>query len=90
MVPLALSASPKSFVAAVSERQFFETRKRDTLRSHITDSLLANVSLPDTLKNMLRTYQAEERVAEYMEVKPANVVKLGKPTSEDLEDLRYK
>lgn len=68
-----------------SERDFFDQRRRDTLRSHLTDTMLANVAPPKALTDMIRTYQGEERTAEYIEVTPAKTVKLGAPTDADLK-----
>ena len=68
-----------------TEREFFDSRRRDTLRSHLTNSMLANVTPPKAMTDMLRTFQGEERVASYIEVKPAQTVKLGTPTEADLK-----
>lgn len=68
-----------------TESQFFNERRRDTIRSHLTNSMLANVTPPKAMTDMLRTYQGEERIAKYIEVTPAKVVKLGTPTEADLK-----
>lgn len=68
-----------------TEKNFFESRKRDVIRSQLTDSILANVTPPKALTEMLRTYQGEERVVEHIEVEPAKAVSLGEPTAADLE-----
>lgn len=68
-----------------TEQHFFEARKRDAIRGQLTDSMLANVTPPKALTELLRTYQGEQRVAEYIEVTPAKVVKLGEPTEADLK-----
>ena len=68
-----------------SESQFFDQRRRDTIRSHLTNSMLANVTPPKAMTDMLRTYQGEERVAKYLEITPAKSVKLGTPSDADLK-----
>ncbi len=68
-----------------TEREFFDQRRRDTIRSHLTNTMLANVTPPKAMTDMLRTFQGEERVASYIEVKPAQTVKLGTPSEDDLK-----
>ncbi|MFY0614019.1 MAG: SurA N-terminal domain-containing protein [Hyphomicrobiaceae bacterium] len=68
-----------------SESQFFDQRRRDTIRSHLTNSMLANVTPPKAMTDMLRTYQGEERTAKYIAITPAKTVKLGTPTEADLK-----
>ncbi|MFT5509914.1 MAG: peptidyl-prolyl cis-trans isomerase D, partial [Hyphomicrobiaceae bacterium] len=68
-----------------SEKQFFDSRRRDTLRDHLTSSMLASVAPPKAMTDMLLTYQNEERVAKYIEIKPKNVTKIGTPTDADLK-----
>ena len=47
--------------------------------------MLANVTAPKALTDMIRTYQGEERIAAFIELKPDKVVKLGTPTDDDLK-----
>jgi peptidyl-prolyl cis-trans isomerase D len=68
-----------------SEQQFFEARKRDTIRNQITSSILSNVAAPKVLTDMLQTYRDEKRVVQYIEVVPGKAVQLGKPTDKDLK-----
>ncbi len=68
-----------------TENQYFAARKRDTIRDQLTSSLLANVTPPDVLKSMIRTYQGEQRVANYIEVKPDKVGTLPEPSDDDLK-----
>lgn len=71
--------------SGLSEQQFFEARKRDTLRNHITTSMLSNVAPPKVMTELLRTYRGEERIAKYLEVTPEKAVKLDEPTEADLK-----
>lgn len=68
-----------------SEQYFFDARRRDTIRSHLTNTMLANVLPPKALTDMLLKFQGEERVANYIEVKPSNLPKIGTPTPDDLK-----
>jgi peptidyl-prolyl cis-trans isomerase D len=68
-----------------SEAQYVAARKRDTIREQLTDSMLSNVTPPDALKSMIRTYQGEERVVSYVEVKPDKVVTLPEPDEDALK-----
>ena len=68
-----------------SENQYVEARKRDTIRDQLTTSLLSNVTPPAVLTSMIRTYQGEERVARYIEVKPDKVVTLPTPDEDALK-----
>ena len=68
-----------------TENQYFAARKRDTVRDQLTSSLLANVTPPDVLTSMIRTYQGEQRVVRYVEVKPDKVVTLPEPNDEDFK-----
>ncbi len=68
-----------------TENQYFAARKRDTIRDQLTSSLLSNVTPPDVLKSMIRTYQGEQRVVNYLEIKPNKVVTLPEPNDDDLK-----
>jgi len=68
-----------------TEKQFFEARKRDSLRNQITNSMLSNMIAPKAMTSMLQTYRDEKRIADYIEITPAKAVKLGEPTEEQLK-----
>lgn len=68
-----------------SENQYMAARKRDTIRDQLTSSLLSNVAPPAALTSMIRTYQGEHRVVQYVEVKPDKVVTLPEPGEADLK-----
>lgn len=67
-----------------SDQQFFESRRKDIVRNFISDSVLANVTTPKALTEMLLAYEREKRVAQYIDLS-ASAIKLPEPTADELK-----
>ena len=68
-----------------SEEQFIASRRADTIREQLTGAMLENVTVPEVLYDMYRTFQAEERKVRYFTIDPKVAVTLSAPTDEQLK-----
>ena len=68
-----------------TEEQYFEQRYKDTIRGQLTDSLLLNVSPPNAMLELFRTYRDEKRIAKYVKLDPEKHIKVGEPADADLK-----
>ncbi|MGI9424730.1 MAG: SurA N-terminal domain-containing protein [Hyphomicrobiaceae bacterium] len=68
-----------------TEQYFLSSRRADTVREQLTGALLENVTVPDTLLNVYRTFRDEERVVRYFTLDPAKTISLPAPSDADLK-----
>ena len=69
----------------MSERQFVEERRRDAIRSQLTESLASATVVPEELVKLVYAWRNDKRKVSYFPVVPAADAKVAEPTEEELK-----
>jgi len=73
------------FNADMTEQQFFEERRKDTLRDHLTQAMIDAVHVPDELVTLTHIHQNETRKVAYVRVPRTDPATIDAPDEAELK-----
>ena len=74
----------------VSEKGFFNLRRKDELRTHIIGAFVGSQAVPRPLIDALHAYNQEKRVIEWVAINAGKVITIAEPDDAKLKELYEK